>query len=105
MNKNLPHRRQEVLQAFATEVQVHVVTLLVSKLIEGFASVVVPRIQDGVIRQIGQFLQAVIQVLGTAARQIDTATGVDEQRIPSNQPVFHQETLRAWSVPWRVDKG
>src|SRR4029450_12961335 len=85
--------------------QIHIVTLLVSKLSERPVSVVVPGVQNGVIRQIGQLLQAVVHVLGTAARQIDAPTGIDEKRISRNQPIFDQETLRAWSVPGSMDKG
>ncbi len=64
-----------------------------------------PGIEDRVVRQLGQLLrEAVVHVLGATAGQIDTAAGVNEQGIASDQPVLDQKTLRTRRVPRGMDE-
>ena len=84
--------------------QIHVVPFLRTERVTGLRGVVVAGIQHGVVRQPGQGAQAGVHVLRVAARQIDAAARVDEQRVAGDQPVLDQEALRARGVAGSVDE-
>jgi len=63
-----------------------------------------PGINNGLRRKFGEFgRQAVKQLLGISARQIDTAASRKKQGVARNEGTITQKTLAPRSVAWRVD--
>lgn len=63
-----------------------------------------PRIDGGLIGQLGQRLEAFVHLLGVRTRKIGASTTVEEQRVSRNQTAAREKALAARRVTRRVDE-